>query len=455
MSQTPSDEPPLPEPDTSNIRRYPNQARKQHAAPARMEYRHRTKNRNTAKPTPAEVAAQAAKRQENKEKHQKALEVAGKKTWKIAEGLSEELGDHPLAYYSNFLMQQSKISDSTRKTNKWNAFLSKEIKALNEDKENSGGMRERAGNFSAELSARWANMTPEEQDEAVKDQIEELDQRRENKKYAPHNVSISSFHDSRATLEKVERELKALHQRTGVEILFSAVRGDQSDFLAPHTWSTDEKLEDFFQMTFGMEFGRFTGKLESYVLSGLSGVKKKAYEDLMDLKNKVSTLIFEKFEEAARPFVVKKMNYENFDNVATRKLALVIDHWPLPAFQAPGKFNTIAELRTLHNAWHNGHARFRRLSQDELARWEQEKLTQHQPEPPVGIAGPSATVDALMQPPASDDAQPAAGTSRTFETAFPASDTPADNAAKKPRKVRKDAGTKRGPNARTRRDKVV
>lgn len=144
------------------------------------------------------------------------------------------------------------------------------------------------------------------------------------------------------------------------------------------------------------------------------------------------------------------MNYENFDNAVTCKLALVIDYWPLPTFQAPGKFNTIAELRTLHNAWHNGHARFRRLSQDELAHWEQEKLAQDDLEAPVKV-GPSTSIDVLMESPISDNAQPAAGTRRTFEIAFPISDTPVGNAAKKLRKVRKDAGMKRGPNARTRR----
>ena len=72
-------------------------------------------------------------------------------------------------------------------------------------------MRERAGNYSAFLKEKWAGMTEEEKSEYTKDTVETLKERRENLKYAPHNVSINCFHDTRGTLEKVEREVRYFH----------------------------------------------------------------------------------------------------------------------------------------------------------------------------------------------------------------------------------------------------
>ena len=168
----------------------------------------------------------------------------------------------------------------------------------------------------------------------------------------------------------------------------------------------------------------------------------------MDMKNKVSSLILDRLrkylrmlyhqilfnyvtEEAAKPYIVNKMNYESFDSAITSKLGLIVMNWPLPVFQAPGKFNSMAELRTLYYAWNSGHAHFLRLSPDELARYQE--VTRDRPLP-------TDTAE-VTQASTSDTADPA----RTYEGAFSATDAP-ERPAKKPRK---DKGTKRGPNART------
>lgn len=49
------------------------------------------------------------------------------------------------------------------------------------------------------------------------------------------------------------------------------MRSEMSDYLVPHTWTSSERIEDFFHMTFGMDVGHFAGRLESYLLSGVSG----------------------------------------------------------------------------------------------------------------------------------------------------------------------------------------
>ncbi|EKM49189.1 uncharacterized protein PHACADRAFT_201921 [Phanerochaete carnosa HHB-10118-sp] len=419
-----------PLPETSNIRRYPNISRQQHQTATRTAYRERTKKRDAPESTPAEVAAKAQRQKEAKEQHQKALEAANAEVWAVAEKLSADLCDHPPKYYYQQLLQQSKSADSSQGVNLWNAYLSKETKLLNAEKADQGKMRERSGNYSATLSEKWKSMTQEQKIEYTKDDVEKLTERRENQKFAPHNVSISCFHDSRTSLEKIERELKALHERTGMHVLMGCVRGDQGDFMAPHIWTTDEKLEDF-QLTLGMEFGQFVGKLESFVIAGLPGAKKSAVQDLLDMKTRISNLILNALQEAAKPYVTNKMNYESFNTAITHKLGLVIENWPLPVFQAPGKFNSMAELKTLYNAWKSGHAHFRRLSHDELERREKENFA-----PPLLDASEIETAA---------PATPSADISRTYENAFPVADAP-ERPAKKPRK---DKGAKRGPNART------
>ena len=58
-----------------------------------------------------------------------------------------------------------------------------------------------------ELSERWKSMSEEERAAAIGDGVEELDERRENRKEGIQNVHINSFHDTRATLAKIQQEV--------------------------------------------------------------------------------------------------------------------------------------------------------------------------------------------------------------------------------------------------------
>lgn len=66
-------------------------------------------------------------------------------------------------------------------------------------------------------------------------------------------------------------QFQYLNARGGTEIMLIAVRSEVTDYLVPHTWTSSDRIEDFFQMSFGMDLGHFAGRLESYLLSGLSG----------------------------------------------------------------------------------------------------------------------------------------------------------------------------------------
>ena len=58
-----------------------------------------------------------------------------------------------------------------------------------------------------ELSERWQNMSREER-EQYEGEVEELTERRANQKEGIQNVLINSFHDARATLAKIQQEVR-------------------------------------------------------------------------------------------------------------------------------------------------------------------------------------------------------------------------------------------------------
>ena len=75
------------------------------------------------------------------------------------------------------------------------------------ERADQGEMRERASNYSTVLKEKWAAMTHEEKLDYVKADIERLEDRRDDYKYTPHNLSINCFHDCRGTLKKIEHEV--------------------------------------------------------------------------------------------------------------------------------------------------------------------------------------------------------------------------------------------------------
>jgi hypothetical protein len=67
-----------------------------------------------------------------------------------------------------------------------------------------------------------------------------------------------------------------LHNRTGVEALLVLSRSDRSQFTRPHTWSTSQSVEDFFQLSYEETPDDFAGRLESYKLAGVEGMQNQS-----------------------------------------------------------------------------------------------------------------------------------------------------------------------------------
>lgn len=145
------------------------------------------------------------------------------------------------------------------------------------------------------------------------------------------------------------------------------------------------------------------------------------------------------------------MNYEAYETAIADKFGVIIEHWPLETFAAPGKFCTLVELRTLHNAWASGATRFRKLSDEEFKARKQRSLAQVLGQTPPEVSA-TATDDMAPTPvdPVTADPGVNAGVTGSAAPALASAPPATAGAAPRTKKPRKDKGIKRGPNARTR-----
>ena len=90
-------------------------------------------------------------------------------------------------------------------------------------------------------------------------------------------------------------------------------------------------------------------------------------------------------EVSAKPDVVNRMLYTNFDVHITDKYGIVCENWPLDKFCAPGDLSSRTEIQVLHQAWSNGIATFRRLTPRELDTWREGRNA------PLATQAPAAT----------------------------------------------------------------
>jgi wobble nucleotide-excising tRNase len=61
--------------------------------------------------------------------------------------------------------------------------------------------------LAPEISERWKQMMPDEKIEATQDAVQELEEAQAMKKLSKHNAGLSSFHDTRMTLESLDKEV--------------------------------------------------------------------------------------------------------------------------------------------------------------------------------------------------------------------------------------------------------
>jgi hypothetical protein len=116
----------------SKAQRYLSTNRAMLKSKTRVPWRYRTKQKALAKSlTPVEKNERAKQRKERNDKVNSVLNNALEDVWKLAEKIFEELGSHSVRYWYERLLQRSGKKKYTRKTSRWNAFLSLETKRRN------------------------------------------------------------------------------------------------------------------------------------------------------------------------------------------------------------------------------------------------------------------------------------------------------------------------------------
>ena len=106
-------------------------SRKKSTHLARRPWRTR-KKQQVIKLTPVEKAARKARRRQEKVTHQEALQNAQEEVRKLGEQLRSKFGKHTIQYYIEEIMQISRLQKKQRRAGAWNAFVSKEVKRLND-----------------------------------------------------------------------------------------------------------------------------------------------------------------------------------------------------------------------------------------------------------------------------------------------------------------------------------
>lgn len=117
---------------SSEAKRYFSHNRTMLVTKSRVAWRHRTKKKQVKTLTPAEKKKLSEQRQEKKENIAALLNSALAVVWKEAQGLFEATGTHSAKFWFEKLMQHSGKKRSAWQTSRWNAFLSKEMKARND-----------------------------------------------------------------------------------------------------------------------------------------------------------------------------------------------------------------------------------------------------------------------------------------------------------------------------------
>ncbi|KAG2119868.1 uncharacterized protein F5147DRAFT_767330 [Suillus discolor] len=318
--------------------------------------------------------------------------------------LREKFGCHSVDYYFKEIMQCSRLHKGTRKANKWNAFVKKEVEHHNAAL-SASEKHHKACELMSKICARWQEMDEDQCTIETQDVIETLTECREMKELATHNTMIHTFNDAQRTLEKIDQELMALHSHTGVEFILLSVQGDTEHWNQPHVFHMARAAE-FFDCCFKTSIGTLAFHFEGYCIAGVQGLAKTHLDEVLELKKKLSELILQKLQAAAAPAQAQHMYYTNFDTNITVKYCMVLEKWPLSKFCCPGDISSCNELRVLYYAWNTNTTCFQQLSDVEFEDWENgrdvdEDNTSTPPVPspsPPFMETPTSTADIQSQP---------------------------------------------------------
>ena len=164
---------------------------------------------------------QAKKREQYRQNYRNALREAQGKIYALAQELKDRFGKYSVDHYHNDLIHRAHKSRSTRKVNRWNAFQRLELKRMKGVQtvkinstyqklsyvlaENPDSVNLTAA--TKEISARWKLLSEEDRVAITAGCMQEIEEEREVKDLALHNVPLQAFYDARRTVQTVEKDV--------------------------------------------------------------------------------------------------------------------------------------------------------------------------------------------------------------------------------------------------------
>ncbi|KAG1869943.1 hypothetical protein F4604DRAFT_1583844 [Suillus subluteus] len=384
---------------------------------SRTLWRHRIKRKARLR-TEAEKKALAEKRNTQKCAYKDALADCQDMVMQEAIKLHEQFPHRTVEYHFEAILQRTHTKQKSRKATRWNAFLRSEVKAMNAARAPDES-RVKATQVGRDIAEKWNAMSQQEKIDATEGLMEDLEDHRNNKALASHNIPINAFHDIRATLDSVTQTLATLSARTGCHTALITVRGDLDHYNRPYVYLSDDRVGDFFQLALKETPSNFATRLEGYCTSGL--------------------------REAAQ-VPISRMYYVNFDENITAPYGVVLDNWPLKKFASPGDIGSMVEVKIVYNAFRTGATKFRKLTAAEWEDWDETRFNNA-----MGHGSEDATNEDRNAP-AADESSINGAWKRRCEQAESGAISGITGmggnevfVAKKQRKTRSDKGKKRGP----------
>ncbi|KAG6874658.1 hypothetical protein C0992_007081 [Termitomyces sp. T32_za158] len=341
--------------------------------------------------TPTAKAEARHKRQEHRSEYSAALAQAQSVVRREAEALHATFGGHSIRYYEEEILQIGCLNKQKRQPSRWNAYLRAETK------HRARYERHKVNDLAAEIAKAWNAMTPEEQKTATDPLLIDLQEHRDSMAFGHRNVQLESVGDATQTLASLEYNLKALHARTGTEVILLAVRSSVDAYLRPFATCTSVRATDFFYNTLKLSIHDVCARFEAYSLAGVEGVVNKHGDGTAQLKSELTSIINENLEALVGPKT--RMVYVNFEEKFTWNLGICLEGWPLPRFCSPSDLKTRAEVTLLLSAWKSGTTHFRQMGQEEWKEWRGKRETSATATSDVLLSNPSPAESIPSRPP--------------------------------------------------------
>ena len=144
--------------------------------------------------------------------------------------------------------------------------------------------------MAKDISARWKSLSEEDRIAVTTECVQEIEEEREARDLASHNVPLRAFYDARSTVQAVEKQvsgtpsnlrsqinelrilqLSQLYARTGLEFLLVACRSSTKDFMKPFIYYSSDVVKEFITDSLNRSMDDLAVQLEAYVMSGLKG----------------------------------------------------------------------------------------------------------------------------------------------------------------------------------------